>query len=206
VTKASRRALANTALLLLNSAGVEAAADLAHRQFEAADNMTDRLGALQALLVTTPSRADAALAAFEREYADEAAVMDKWFMLQATMHRLPGAPPVLDRVLALTRHPAYSGSNPNKVRSLLNAFCTGNLAEFHRPDGRGYELWSEQVLALDRINPQVAARLARALDRHAKFISPMREKMRAALAEVGRRARSADVREIVQRSLAASPA
>jgi aminopeptidase N len=204
VTAASRRALANTALLLLNSAGLEAAADLAQQQFEAADNMTDRLGALQALLITTLPRADAALAAFEREYGDEPAVMDKWFMLQATMHRLPGAPPVLDRVLELTRHPAYSSSNPNKVRSLLNSFCAGNLAEFHRPDGRGYELWTEQVLGLDRTNPQVAARLARALDRHAKFIEPLRQKMRDALAEVARGARSADVREIVERSLAAS--
>jgi aminopeptidase N len=204
VTATSRRALANSALLLLNTTGDPAAADLAQEQFDAANNMTDRLGALQALLLTTTPRAEAALAAFEREYADEAAVMDKWFMLQATMHRLPDAPPVLDRVLALTRHTAYSGSNPNKVRALFHSFFTGNLAEFHRLDGRGYELWVEQVLRLDGVNPQVAARLARALDRHAKFITPLREKMKLALADVVKGARSADVREIVQRSLAAS--
>ena len=110
---------------------------------------------------------------------------------------------MLDRVLELTRHPAYSINNPNKVRALLNAFCTGNLAEFHLEDGRGYELWTAQVLALDRINPQVAARLARALDRHAKFTAPRRELMQAALADVARQARSADVREIVERSLGA---
>jgi aminopeptidase N len=204
VAAASRRALANTALVLLNTLPTAAAADLAQQQFDAANNMTDRLAGLQALLLTSPARCDAALAAFEREYANDAGVMDKWFMLQATMHRLPGAPPVLERVLALTRHPAYSTNNPNKVRSLLNAFCTGNLAEFHRGDGRGYELWVEQVLSLDRINPQVAARLARALDRHAKFIAPLREKMHAALAQVAQNARSPDVREIVQRSLGAA--
>jgi aminopeptidase N len=122
------------------------------------------------------------------------------------MHRLPGAAPVLERVLELTRHPAYSVHNPNKVRALLNAFCTGNLAEFHREDGRGYRFWAAQVLELDRINPQVAARLARALDRHSKFAAPLRSLMRDALAEVARSARSADVKEIVGRSLGARPA
>ena len=204
VTAASQRALANSALLLLNTLALPSAAALAQEQFDAANNMTDRLAALQALLLTTPARTEAALAAFEREYEDEPAVMDKWFMLQATMHRLPGAEPVLERVLTLTRHRAYSINNPNKVRSLLNAFCTGNLAEFHREDGRGYELWAQQVLALDRINPQVAARLARALDRHTKFVAPLRERMYAALTRVARHARSADVREIVERSLGAA--
>ena len=106
-------------------------------------------------------------------------------------------------MLELTRHPAYSSGNPNKVRSLLNAFCTGNLAEFHRADGKGYDLWAEQVLAVDASNPHLAARLARALDRHAKFIAPLREKMHLALARVAQNAKSADVREIVERSLAA---
>ena len=204
VSACSRRAFANTALQLLNAIHLPQAAEWARRQFDAADNMTDRLAALQALLLTDAAGSGAALAAFEKEYADEPAVMDKWFMLQATMHRLDGMPPVLERVLELTRHPAYSGNNPNKVRSLLNAFCTGNLAEFHRPDGRGYDLWVEQVLQLDRINPQVAARLARALDRHSKFIAPLREKMHAALGRVAHNARSADVREIVERSLGAT--
>ena len=85
--------------------------------------------------------------------------MDKWFMMQATMHRLPGSEPVLARVERLMRHPGWSASNPNKVRSLLTAFCTGNLAEFHRDDGLGYRLWTDTVLPLDAVNPQVAARL-----------------------------------------------
>jgi aminopeptidase N len=205
VSAASRRALANTALQLLAALGHPGAAAQAQAQFDGANNMTDRLAALQALLLTSPERSEAALGAFAKEYADEPAVMDKWFLLQATMHRLPGAEPVLDRVLALTRHPAWSLNNPNKVRALLNAFCTGNLAEFHREDGRGYRFWVEQVLGLDRINPQVAARLARALDRHTKFAAPLRSRMRGALSEVARNARSADVKEIVARSLGAGP-
>ena len=203
VSAVSRRALANSALVLLNALGLESAAALARRQFDAADNMTDRSAALQALMLTTPAASDGALAAFEREYAGEPAVMDKWFMMQATMHRLPGSEPVLARVERLMRHPGWSASNPNKVRSLLNAFCTGNLAEFHRDDGLGYRLWTEQVLALDAVNPQVAARLARALDRHTKFIDPLRDRMRDALTQVARSARSPDVREIVGRALAA---
>ncbi|MGE0802248.1 MAG: aminopeptidase N [Lautropia sp.] len=199
----SRRALANAALVLLAAAGGGADAALtarARRQFDGADNMTDRAAALQALMLISPAACDAALADFERQFADEPAVMDKWFMLQATMHRLPGGEPVLERVRRLMRHPAWSADNPNKVRALLNAFCTGNLAEFHRADGAGYALWVEQVLALDASNPQVAARLARALDRHTKFVEPLRAQMFAALGEVARQARSADVREIVGRA------
>src|SRR5690606_37356497 len=134
VSAASRRALANTALQLLAALGHPDAVARAQAQFDGADNMTDRLGALQALLLTTPPRAEVALAVFAEAYHDEPSVMDKWFLLQATMHRLPGAEPVIDRVIGLTRHPAYSVHNPNKVRALLNAFCTGNLAEFHRED------------------------------------------------------------------------
>ena len=71
--------------------------------------------------------------------------MDKWFMLQATMHRQPGDAPVLERVRGLMSHPSFSMRNPNKVRALITAFCGGNLAEFHAPDGSGYAFWAEQA-------------------------------------------------------------
>jgi len=199
---AGRRGLRNAALALLVAADLagadaEAAAQAAH-----AGNMTDRLGALAALVNSASPRRDAALAAFALEFADEPLVMDKWFTLQATMHRQPGDAPVLARVRALLQHPAFSMRNPNKVRALVTGFCGGNLAEFHAGDGSGHAFWTEQVLALDAMNPQVAARLARSMDRWRKFDPARQASMRAALEAVARQARSADVLEVVTKALA----
>jgi aminopeptidase N len=199
---AGRRGLRNVALALLVEAGIDGADALAAAQIEATDNMTDRLAALAALVQSASPRREAALEAFEREFADEPLAMDQWFVLQATMHRRSGDAPVLERVRTLTAHPAFSLRNPNKVRSLVTAFCTGNLAEFHAADGSGYAFWAEQVLALDGLNPQVASRLARAMDRWRKFEPARQAAMRAALERVASQARSPDVREIVGKALA----
>jgi aminopeptidase N len=118
------------------------------------------------------------------------------------MHRQSGDAPVLERVRGLAGHPAFSLRNPNRARALLAGFCSGNLAEFHAADGSGYAFWVEQVLALDAINPQVAARLARALDRWRRFDPPRQARMRDALEQVAQRARSADVTEVVGKALA----
>jgi aminopeptidase N len=197
-----RRGLRNAALGLLVEAGVPGADALAAAQIAAADNMTDRLGALSALAHSASPRREAAIADYAREFADEPLAMDKWFMLQATMHRQPGDAPVLERVRGLMSHPAFSMRNPNKVRALITSFCGGNLAEFHAPDGSGYAFWAEQVLALDGLNPQIAARLSRAMDRWRKFDPACQAAMRAALERVASQARSADVLEIVGKSLA----
>ncbi len=201
---AGRRALKNAALRYWIETQAREAVDAALAQFDAADNMTDRMGALQALLHTPFAARDEALARFAARYADEPLVLDKWFALQATMHRQPGDGPVLARVRELMRHPAYSVRNPNRLRALVGSFCNGNLAEFHAPDGSGYAFWVEQVIEVDALNPQAAARLARALDRWRKFDPDRQRRMRAALEDVERhRPLSNDVREIVQKSLAA---
>ena len=166
--------------------------------------MTDRVGALHALLRTGAPEREAALARFAQMFAGEPLVLDKWFSMQATMHRHPGDAPVIERVRGLLAHPAFSVRNPNRVRALVGSFCNGNLAEFHAGDGSGYAFWREQVLAIDAINPQVAARLARALDRWRKFTPERQAAMRAALGQVAAHERlSADVREIVDKALAA---
>jgi aminopeptidase N len=199
---AGRRALRNTALALRVEAGADGADAIAIAQIAAADNMTDRLAALAALVQSASPRREAALADYAREFALEPLAMDKWFTLQATMHRQPGDAPVIERVRALTAHPAFSMHNPNKVRALVTAFCTGNLAEFHAADGSGYAFWAEQVLALDGLNPQIAARLSRAMDRWRKFDPARQTAMRAALERIAAKARSPDVLEIVGKSLA----
>ena len=199
---AGRRGLRNAALGLLVGIAAPGADERARRQLADADNMTDRLAALTALVHSPSPLRDAAVAAFGAEFENEPLVLDKWFMLLATQHRQPGDRPVLEQVRTLMKHPGFSMRNPNKVRSLLTSFCSGNLAEFHAADGSGYAFWVEQVLALDAANPQVAARLARALDRWRKFDPARQALMRAALEAVAARAQSANVLEIVSKSLA----
>ncbi|MGD9945570.1 MAG: aminopeptidase N [Burkholderiaceae bacterium] len=201
---AGRRALKNTALAYWVETQEAAAIAAAAAQFDTADNMTDQAAALQALLRTAAPQRDRALADFSLQFADEPLVLDKWFSMQATMHRHAGEPPVLERVRTLMQHGAFSLRNPNKVRALVGSFCNGNLAEFHSADGSGYAFWREQVLAIDALNPQVAARLARALDRWRKFTPDRQAQMRHALSEVADHGTlSNDVREIVGKALAA---
>lgn len=199
---AARRALANLALGYWADADDPAALDAARERFERADNMTDRSAALAILVNSSSAYREPALAAFERRFRDDPLVMDKWFSLQATMHRQPEDPPVLERVLELMNHPGFSIRNPNKVRALVGAFCNGNPAEFHAADGSGYAFWGEMVASIDALNPQLAARLARAMDRWRKF-DPARQ---AAMVEAVRKLQasadlSPDVREILGRTL-----
>ena len=110
---------------------------------------------------------------------------------------------MLARVKQLMQHPDFSLKNPNRARSVVFSYCSANPGAFHRQDAAGYLFWSEQVLALDAINPQVAARLARALDRWQKLAEPWRSAARQAIARVAARADlSNDVREGITRALA----
>jgi len=201
---AGRRALRNLALGLLVEAGEADAIGLARAQLDQADNLTDRLAALHAIVNgSTTLKADV-LVHCARDWGDEPLLMNKWFYVQATAIAQPGEVDVLPRVRVLLKHPAFSISNPNNVYALVLAFCAHNPAEFHREDGSGYEFWVEQVLRLDRINPTVAARVARALDRWRKFTPDRGRLMRDALLQVAGAANlSRDVREIVTKALAA---
>ena len=147
---AGRRALRNTCLDLLVATRRHDAISLAARQYQAADNMTDRMAALSTLsLCDVPERA-AALDDFYARYAGDPLIIDKWFTLQATIPE----PATLDRVKALTAHPAFSFTNPNRVRALIHAFALANQTEFNRADGAGYDFVVDTVLALD---PQESA-------------------------------------------------
>jgi hypothetical protein len=143
---------------------------IATAQYDAANNMTDRAAALGALLAGAAAgatdAAERALGDFYRRFENEALVIDKWFAMQAAQRGTP-ARPTLAQVRNLMAHPAFNLKNPNRARSLIFSFCAANPAQFHAADGSGYAFWAEQVLALDAINPQVAARLARSLERGA---------------------------------------
>ena len=200
-----RRALSGLALTMLCLAarhtGDAVWPGKAYQRFKDASNMTDRFNALTALVSSGHALAAQALARFHTLFKDEALVLDKWFALQA------GAPDrggnVLPAVRQLMQHPDFNLKNPNRARSVIFSYCSANPGAFHRADAAGYVFWSERVLELDAINPQVAARLARALDRWKKLAEPYRTAAREAIARVAAKPDlSNDVREVVTRALA----
>ena len=194
---AGKRALKNLALSYIVENDDAEAHHLAQTQYDNANNMTDRIAALTALANSSAPGRDAALASFYEEFEQEALVIDKWFSLQATSRTTDVA-----AVRALMKHPAFTLKNPNRARSLIFSFCNGNPSQFHAVDGSGYEFWAEQVIALNAINPQVAARLARSLDRWRKYAPALQQKMQAALKKVARtKDLSKDVLEVVTKSL-----
>ena len=163
--------------------------------------MTDRVGALGALVSSGHALAAPALENFYALFKNEALVLDKWFSLQAGAIDRGGN--ILPKVKQLMQHPDFTLKNPNRARSVIFSYCSANPGAFHRVDGAGYTFWADQVLALDAINPQVAARLARALDRWKKLAPAYREYAQAAIKRVAAKANlSNDVREVVSRALA----
>jgi aminopeptidase N len=162
------RKVKTTALALIAAADPAKAAQLAAAQYDAADNMTDRQGALMVLCgLDCPQRAER-LASFYQRYTGNDLVIDKWFTLQAlSLH-----PDVIAHVRALAEHPDFTMKNPNRVRSLHMAFA-GNPKAFHKADGEGYRMVADVILALDPINPQTAARFVPSLGRWRR-IEPVR--------------------------------
>ena len=202
--QSARRALANLALAMLVRDAARSGDTVwpgkAWQRFKDAGNMTDRLGALGALVMAHSDLAAPALARFHELFRHEALVVDKWFALQARAPEKDGR--VFANVKALLQHPDFSMHNPNRVRSVLLSLCNFNPAAFHRPDAKGYVFWAEKVVELDAINPQVASRLARALDRWRNLAEPFRGAAREAIARVAARTDlSPDVREVVDRAL-----
>ncbi len=196
---AGRRALRNVALDLLAATGAPDAIARAARQYDAADNMTDRLAGLTTLSLHDGPERDRAIADFYARYAADALVIDKWFSLQA-MTPQPGT---LDKVRALTAHPAFSLANPNRVRSLIGAFAQSNPTQFNRADGAGYEFVADTILTLDPKNPQISARMATAFRTWRTLEQTRRAKAEAALQRIKAAANlSRDLSDIVERALA----
>ena len=196
---AGRRALRNLCLgylMELDDIGIRTAC---MQQFESADNMTDSMAALTAFANTDCPERAGVLRTFYAKWKHEPLVLDKWFAVQATS-RLPGT---LAEVRKLMQHPDFSIRNPNRARSVISSFCSGNHVRFHAADGSGYAFAAEQVIALDALNPQVAARLARSFDRWRKFDSGRQVHAKAALERIrGTPALSKDTLEVVTRALA----
>ena len=193
---AGRRALRNLALGYLMELERPEIRALCVAQFEGADNMTDAMAALSTLAQYNCPERSASLDAFFARWKHEPLVVDKWLMVQSTS-RLPNT---LAEVRRLCGHEAFDIRNPNKVYALIRAFCA-NAARFHSAEG--YAFGADKVIEIDRLNPQVAARIARAFDRWKKFDAARQTHARAALERIRDAAGlSRDVGEIVQRALA----
>jgi len=198
---AGRRALKNICLDLLAVTGQSEGIAHAFGQYQSADNMTDRIAALDALSQHDRPERSAAFDDFYRRYADDALIIDKWLALQAVIPESA----TLDRVRALTAHRAFSMANPNRVRSLIGSFAQANHTQFNRADGAGYDFVADIVLALDPKNPQVAARLIGAFRAWRALEEGRREHAQATLRRVAAApSLSRDVNDIVARMLADS--
>ena len=196
---AGLRALRNLCLGYLMELNDTQMRALCATQFDAADNMTDSMAALTALANAEGGAREGALKKFYEKWKDEPLVLDKWFAVQATS-RLPDTLSVVNRLM---QHPAFTLKNPNRVRSVVSSFCHGNQVRFHAADGSGYAFGADQVIAIDPLNPQVAARLARSFDRWKKFDPARRTLAQAALERIrGTAGLSKDTFEVVTRALA----
>ncbi|MEZ5478016.1 MAG: aminopeptidase N C-terminal domain-containing protein [Thiolinea sp.] len=196
-----RRRLKNVCLGYLGRLDDEAIPDMCARQYYQADNMSDALAALMVLTrIDCPQRLEC-LQHFHDRWEQNTLVMDKWFALQASST----LPDTLQQVQALMHHPRFDLRNPNKVRALIGSFAMRNPLHFHAADGGGYRFLAEQVMALNDLNPQIAARLVRPLMNWRQFEGGRSAQMKAQLERIQAHAGlSVDVLEIVSKSLAAS--
>ncbi len=191
------RKLRNLALHYLMARDDHEATALCYLHYTDATNMTDRLAALSALTNSNAVERLDALADFYQRYKSDPTILDKWFSLQATSVRAD----TLSRVMDLTTHADFTIANPNRVRSLIGGFGV-NQVRFHDASGAGYEYLAEQVLSVDKLNPQTAARLVTPLGRWRRFDAGRAQLMRKQLERiVGSNGLSKDLYELASKSL-----
>lgn len=196
--EAGHRHLKNLALTQLVAIQDPKAIKAAEAQFEAADNMTDRLAALSAIVNYSDNSCDCLpLNKFYESYQHNALVVDKWFAIQASSPQSE-----LKDIKGLMAHPAFNLTNPNRARALIFQFCLNNTKGFHRKDAKSYLFWADQVLQIDEFNPEIAARLARVMDNWTHYAEPYQSLMKNALEQIAAEQNiSKNLREIVNKTL-----
>ena len=198
-TSIARRSLKNTALALLLSEGDSEALVLAESQYSNAENMTDQSAALIALVNSDFSeQRETALKSFYAKWSKDPQVIEQWLSIQC------GSPKygTLENVKCLMSHEAFDIKNPNKVRSVIGAFCNQSLVNFHATNGAGYEFLADNVIKLNKLNPQIASRLVTPLTRWKKFDQDRQTLMRGQLKRImGEENLSKDVYEVVSKSI-----
>ena len=194
----AQRSLKNRCLWYLAQTGNREFYQLCQQQYQQADNYTDKVTALTLLAHQQAPGFEDLLADYYSRWQDYPLMINKWLSIQATIPKED----TLERVKQLMDLPVFSLKNPNAVRSLLGAYCAGNLTRFHAPDGSGYAFLADQVLALDALNPQVAARMVSLFNDYKQFHPDLRDKMLAQVKRIHESdSLSANVYEIVDRAL-----
>ncbi len=194
---AGKRSLRNLSLTYLMAKSDTVAAIRGYEHFQSADNMTDSIAALAQLAHIDSEQTQKALESFEQRWSDDALVMDKWFIVQAASQH----DKALDKVKSLMAHPCFDLKNPNKVRSLIGAFAGMNLQAFHNKNGQGYQFVMDQILALDKFNPQIASRMVKLFSRWSRYDEIRQSLMKGELERASKEKLSPDVFEIVTKSL-----
>lgn len=197
----AQRSLKNSCLDYLMATGDPMQTQRCLKQMKQSDNMTDTLSALSALVEQAGPEREHALRAFYEQWHHDRQVVDKWLAVQAQC----SLPDTLIRVKGLMKHPAFSITNPNNVRALIGQFCRNNPINFHALDGSGYQFLAEQILVLDKLNPQIAARQLGAFNSWRQYDERRQGLMKDALNQIAKQqGLSADVYEIVTKYLAVS--
>jgi aminopeptidase N len=195
----ARRSLKNVLLSYLMTSGDPLQTQRCLRQMKQADNMTDTLAGLRLIANQAGPERDHALRAFYEQWKHDRQVVDKWLAVQATST----LDDTLLRVKGLLKHEAFSIKNPNNVRALIGAFCRNNLVNFHRADGSGYQFLAEQIITLDKLNPQVAARMMVPFNAWRRYDADRQQLMKKNLLWIAEQeSLSPDVYEIVSKYLA----
>lgn len=196
-----QRSLKNLALDFLASTRASSVAKLLLQQFESAENMTDHFAALQLMSHWDHPYRESMLDQFYTKWQSKPLVIDSWFRVQAQSELMTD----VGQVQALIEHKDYDARNPNRFRSLVLAYCSGNLLSFHNPSSGGYEFCRDYVQTMDSINPQMASHLARSFERWRQFDPKRQERQKQALGQIVETQNlSADVSEVVEKMLAHS--
>ncbi len=195
----AKRSLKNMCLDYLMTTGDPMQTQRCLKQMKQSDNMTDTLAGLSALVEYEGPEREHALRAFYEQWQHDKQVVDKWLAVQAQS----SLPNTLLRVKGLMKHPAFNIANPNNVRSLIGQFCRNNPINFHAIDGSGYQFLAEQIIILDRLNPQIASRQLGAFNSWQQYDETRQGLMKRALQSIAQQEPlSADVYEIVTKYLA----
>ncbi|WP_395374301.1 aminopeptidase N [Marinicella sp. W31] len=194
----AQRSLKNACLVYLMALQDDELNALCLQQYQKADNYTDRILALMLLVHHEVDGYEALMQAFYEEFAKVPLVINKWFAIQATVI----GEETLSKVRGLMEHPAFTMKNPNLVRALIGAFCAGNPVCFHAQDGSGYTFLADQVIALNKLNPQIASRMVSLFNDWKRFTPEAQQLMRESLQRIRDiRKLSPDVQEIVDKAL-----
>ena len=195
----AKRSLKNICLDYLVATGDPMQVQRCLKQMKQSDNMTDTMSGLTILVDQQGPEREHAIRAFYEQWKHDRQVVDKWLAVQAQS----SLKDTLLRVKGLMSHPAFNITNPNNVRSLIGQFCRNNAINFHAIDGSGYQFLVEQILILDKLNPQIASRQLGAFNSWQQYDKKRQGMMKAALEKIAKQTDlSADVYEIVTKYLA----